>query len=244
MSAYTTGEIAKLCNVSVRTVQFYDAKDLLKPTELSEGGRRLYSESGMKRMRMICMLKSLGLSLESIKGILDSDHPETVLLMLLDEQQRQIDEEIGLMQQQKNAIDGVRETLQAGRTFSVESIADMEHMMEEKRKLRKLHGKIFLLAIPMTLIEWGTILHWIFTGIWWPFVACVPLIVLFGIIITRMYFGNTLYICPECGERFRPALKEAFWAGHTPKTRKLTCACCGKKSWCVETYGHIEDERK
>ncbi len=44
MSKYTTGEIAKLCGVSVRTVQYYDERGILIPSELSEGGRRLYSE--------------------------------------------------------------------------------------------------------------------------------------------------------------------------------------------------------
>lgn len=44
MSKYTTGELAKLCNVSVRTVQYYDSRNILVPSELSEGGRRLYSE--------------------------------------------------------------------------------------------------------------------------------------------------------------------------------------------------------
>ena len=44
MSKYTTGEIAKLCGVSVRTVQYYDSRNILIPSELSEGGRRLYSE--------------------------------------------------------------------------------------------------------------------------------------------------------------------------------------------------------
>ena len=49
MSEYTTGELAKLCDVSVRTVQFYDVKDLLKPAELTEGGRRLYTDDDLKR---------------------------------------------------------------------------------------------------------------------------------------------------------------------------------------------------
>ena len=48
MLKYTTGELAKLCNVSVRTVQFYDTKNLLKPSEISEGGRRLYTEADVK----------------------------------------------------------------------------------------------------------------------------------------------------------------------------------------------------
>ena len=40
MSKYTTGEIAKLCGVSVRTVQYYDSRNILVPSELSEGGHK------------------------------------------------------------------------------------------------------------------------------------------------------------------------------------------------------------
>lgn len=41
MSKYASGEIARLCGVSVRTVQYYDDRGILVPSELSEGGRRL-----------------------------------------------------------------------------------------------------------------------------------------------------------------------------------------------------------
>ena len=51
MSQYTTGEIAKLCGVSVRTVQYYDSRNILTPTALSEGGRRLYSEQDLQKLR-------------------------------------------------------------------------------------------------------------------------------------------------------------------------------------------------
>lgn len=44
MSKYTTGESAKLCGVTVRTVQYYDTRGILLPSELTEGGKRLYSE--------------------------------------------------------------------------------------------------------------------------------------------------------------------------------------------------------
>ena len=40
MSQYTTGELAKLCGVTVRTVQYYDTRGILIPAALSEGGRR------------------------------------------------------------------------------------------------------------------------------------------------------------------------------------------------------------
>lgn len=48
MSQYTTGELAKQCNVTVRTVQFYDQRGILVPSSLTEGGRRLYSEDFLK----------------------------------------------------------------------------------------------------------------------------------------------------------------------------------------------------
>ena len=66
MSTYTTGDIAKLCNVSVRTVQYYDTRGILQPTELSEGGRRLYTEQDLEKMKIICALKELDLSLDLI----------------------------------------------------------------------------------------------------------------------------------------------------------------------------------
>ena len=57
MSQYTTGELAKACGVTVRTVQFYDQRGILIPSALTEGGRRLYSEDDLKRMKIICFLR-------------------------------------------------------------------------------------------------------------------------------------------------------------------------------------------
>ena len=50
-------------------------------------------------------------------------------------------------------------------------------------------------------------------------------------------YRNVAYICPQCHEVFRPSIKEVFFAKHTPKTRRLTCAKCGHHGFCVETYG-------
>lgn len=70
MSKYTTGELAKLCSVTVRTVQYYDTRGILVPSELSEGGRRLYSGNDLKRMRIICFLRGLGISISSISELM------------------------------------------------------------------------------------------------------------------------------------------------------------------------------
>ena len=91
---YTTGEIAKLCGVSVRTVQYYDDRGILIPSALSEGGRRLYSEEDLKRMRIICFLREVGLPINSIAALFAEDKPETIISLLLDEQEKTLREEL------------------------------------------------------------------------------------------------------------------------------------------------------
>ena len=94
MSKYTTGEIAKLCSVSVRTVQYYDMRNILVPSELSEGGRRLYSEDDLKKMKTICFLREVGLSINNISRLLKEDNFENVLSVILDEHQKFLEEEM------------------------------------------------------------------------------------------------------------------------------------------------------
>ncbi len=236
MSKYTTGELAKLCEVSVRTVQFYDGKNLLKPAELPDGGRRLYSDDDLKKLRLICMLKSFGLSLDSIKGILDSETPGKVLLLLLDEQAKHLDSEISERQRQLKTIEVIREHIRSMDTIPANSVKDIEHMMNGKKMLRKTHATMLAVGIVMDIIQIGTLVLWIARGIWWPFAAAVPLVVLMGLLLIRMYYNDTMYICAECNARFRPALLKFLFSAHTPKTRKLKCPVCGHTGYCIETF--------
>lgn len=235
MSPYTTGDLSKLCGVSVRTVQFYDVKGLLKPTELTDGGRRLYSDGDLKQLRLICLLKSLGLSLDSIKGILDSKTPGKILMLLLDEQSKQIDTEIEDRQKQKEAIEMIKESIRNTETIPVKSINDIEQIMNGKKKLKKTHAIMLIVGIIMDIIEIGSIVLWIARGIWLPFAIGMPIVIVLGWLITGMYYRNAAYICPECHAKFRPAFGKFLFSKHTPKTRKLRCTECGYEGYCIET---------
>jgi len=234
MPQYTTGELAKQCGVSVRTVQFYDTKDLLKPSELTDGGRRLYSDDDINRLRLICMLKALGLTLGSVKGILDSDNPGKVLLLLLDEQAKQIGNEIQDRQKQLDAIRIIKESIRHTNKIPVNSISDIEHMMNSKKKLKKTHVTMLIIGLLMDAVEIGTLVIWISKGIWQPFVIGIPIVILVGILLVRMYYKSTEYICAECNTRFKPTLGKFLFSNHTPKTRKLKCPKCGHTGYCVE----------
>ena len=137
MSLYTTGEMAKLAGVSVRTVQFYDGKGLLPPSQLSEGGRRLYSQEDLGKLQRICLWKAMGLSLDSIKGILESENADKVLGLLLEQQAKALEQEIRDRQHQLKSIQALEENLKSPEKIPVNSVSDMEQLMKNKHKLRK-----------------------------------------------------------------------------------------------------------
>ena len=234
MSLYTTGEIAKLAGVSVRTVQFYDRKGILHPSQLSEGGRRLYSQEDLGKLQRICLWKTMGLSLEAIKGILESQNADKVLELLLEQQAKALEEDIQDRQQQLRSIRALEENLKSAEKIPVNSISDMEQLMKNKQKLRKIHGVMIALGVIMDLLQIAGLILWIVQGIWQPFVVCFAVAVVIGVLLTRYYYRSTEYLCPACGARFRPGVKEFLFSKHTPKTRKLTCSHCGEKDYCVE----------
>ena len=68
----TVQEIAKLAHISVRTLHHYDAIGLLKPTEITEAGYRLYDDAALERLYLILLFRELEFPLKDIQGILDA----------------------------------------------------------------------------------------------------------------------------------------------------------------------------
>lgn len=236
MSKYTTGEMAKLAGVSVRTVQYYDNRGILSPSELSEGGRRLYTEEDLRRLKVICFLRGVDLPINAIAQLLAEENPENVISILLQQQEEALREELREREEKLQILESLKQELKSVEHFSVESIGDIAYRMEHKKKLRRVHAVMLAVGIPLELIEIATLLLWIFRGIWWPFALGLAIEIVGAVFITRYYFSRVAYICPECHEVFRPKFREAFWANHTPRTRRLSCPHCGHKGFCVETW--------
>jgi len=239
MSKYTTGEMAKFCNISVRTVQFYDTKGVLHPSDLTEGGRRLYTDDDLTKLRLICTLKTIGLSLDLIKGILESESPGKVLMLLLDQQIKLLGDEIGKRQKQLEAISVIKECIQDKAIIPVNSIADIEQIVEKNKKVRKKFRKLVAMACLISIPTFGTIVLWIMTGMWIPFVVCFPLSQLLGVLLVKYHFKDAAFICAECNSVFKPTFGAVMKTSGTIKARWLTCTKCGHAGYCVET---IADE--
>lgn len=236
MSKYTTGEVAKICNVSVRTVQYYDNRGILTPSELTEGGRRVYSENDLEKMKAICFLREIGLSINGIGQILKEEGSVKVIELFLEQQKQILAEEIAERQEKLKSLELLSNEVKNNSDFTFEKIGDVACIMEANKKLKKVRRNLWILAAIMALFEYGTLVLAIFTGMWWAFGVGMGIVVILSIWLSYYYFKETAYICPECHKVFKPKFKEVFWASHTYKTRKLTCPECGKKSFCLETH--------
>ena len=240
MSQYTTGEMAKLCGVTVRTVQYYDTRGILTPSALSEGGRRLYDDGDLRKLKVICFLREIGLSIDTIGQLLREEDPGSVIELLLAQQEKELKEQRGELDDKLLKIAELKKAVAANRHFTVESIGDMAITMTNQKKLRRLYLWMILLGLPLVALQIAGILLWTFKGIWWVFVLWAALAIPFAIFASRYYYQHVAYICPQCHQVFRPTFKEMFFAAHTPKTRKLTCKACGHKGFCVEVWGGDE----
>jgi DNA-binding transcriptional MerR regulator len=74
------GEFAKIGQVTIKTLRFYDEAGLLKPAQVDPWtGYRGYRMEQLKRLNRILALKDLGLSLEQIGRLLGADLPASEL---------------------------------------------------------------------------------------------------------------------------------------------------------------------
>lgn len=237
MSQYTTGEMAKLCHVTVRTVQYYDTRGILTPSALSEGGRRLYDDGDLQRMKIICFLREIGLSIDTIGQLLKEENPGSVIELLLAQQEQDLKEERGALDAKLEKIAELKKAVALDRHFTVESIGDVAITMTNRKKLNRMYLTVLQLGLPIMALQAAGILLWAIKGIWWVFVLWAVLAIPFAIIFSRYYYKHVAYICPECHRVFRPTFREMFFAPHTLRTRKLSCTACGHKGFCVETWG-------
>ncbi len=68
----TVNEVSKLTGVSIRTLQYYDSIGLLKPSEYTEAGYRLYDDTALERLQQILLFRELEFPLKEIRKIIEA----------------------------------------------------------------------------------------------------------------------------------------------------------------------------
>ena len=68
----TVKDVSDITGISIRTLRYYDEIGLLKPTQLTETGYRLYDNEALARLQEIMFFKELEIPLSDIKIILEN----------------------------------------------------------------------------------------------------------------------------------------------------------------------------
>jgi DNA-binding transcriptional MerR regulator len=124
--SYSAGQLAKLANVTVRTLHHYDAIGLLTPSERTRAGYRRYSAEDAERLHRILVYRELGFDLAGITGILDDADADA--LSHLRRQRALLEEEVRRL---NGMIKGVEALMNAKKTGVNLTQAEMREVFGE-----------------------------------------------------------------------------------------------------------------
>lgn len=117
--SYTIGDLSREFGVSLRTLRFYEDKELLNPKR--QGLSRIYTRRDRARLKLVLMGKKVGFSLTEIKNMLDlydlKDGQVTQLKVAL----TRFSDQIELLRRQKHDIEQAIDEL----TRTMEVVAGM-----------------------------------------------------------------------------------------------------------------------
>ncbi len=99
------GELAAMTDLTPQTIRYYEDLGLLGPSKREGKGHRQYGKEAIARLSRISVLKSLGLSLEEIRNVIDLYSEEDAgirgkrkVLTLLRTQEEEVVEKIAALE--------------------------------------------------------------------------------------------------------------------------------------------------
>lgn len=98
----TIKNVSEITGVSIRTLRYYDEIGLLKPTELTEAGYRLYDNKALEKLQEIMFFRELEIPLIDIKKIMDNPNYDKEQALLAQK---------SLLEQKRNRLNGIIELI-------------------------------------------------------------------------------------------------------------------------------------
>ncbi|MEU7215581.1 MerR family transcriptional regulator [Nocardia iowensis] len=108
----TVGAVASLVGVTVRALHHWDAIGLVRPSERTNGGYRLYTAADLARIHRVLVYRELGVPLNDVGALLDA--PATDATASLRRQRDQLRERVARLQQMGDALDRLIEARESG----------------------------------------------------------------------------------------------------------------------------------
>lgn len=133
---FTIGEFMQKSGVSIRTLRYYDSIDLLKPSDYTEGGHRLYSKEDLATLQKIKSLQFLGFCLKDIKTMLQNNAAKGAEILKSLNDQKQI--------------------FEAKKLEIINTLSDLDHLIETIEDEETININIFCAMLQKLMFEEDT----------------------------------------------------------------------------------------
>lgn len=133
---YSSGEFARMSHVTLRTIRYYDRRDILKPSFVTESGARFYTDGDFARLQQILLLKYLGFSLDDIREMTIDDLDYHFMLNSLNIQHKLVQDRIEQMQLVEKAIQDTADTIQRQQSIDWSRMLDLIHLTNMENSLK------------------------------------------------------------------------------------------------------------
>lgn len=133
---YSSGEFARMAQVSVRTIRFYDKQNILKPSYVTPAGARFYTDSDFVKLQQILLLKYLGFSLDEIQNMTIDDTDYHFLLNSLSTQKKLVADKLEQMHLVEDAIDSTISALENNQEIDWRQMLHLIHLTGMEKSLK------------------------------------------------------------------------------------------------------------
>ena len=135
-SYLSSGEVAKMAQVTLRTIRYYDQQNILKPSYVSDSGARFYSEKDFAKLQQILLFKYLGFSLNEIREMTLDNFDCHFMLNSLAIQKKLIQDRIEQMHLIEQAIEDTASTLRTGKEVDWNQMRELIHLTAVEKSLK------------------------------------------------------------------------------------------------------------
>lgn len=133
---YSSGEFARMAQVTLRTIRYYDKQNILKPSFVADSGARFYTDEDFARLQQILLLKYLGFSLDDIREMTVADLDYHFLLDSLNVQLKLVRNKIDQMQLVEKAIQDTAQTIKEEREMDWSKMLNLIHLTGMEKSLK------------------------------------------------------------------------------------------------------------
>jgi len=119
----TVSQVARMAGITVRTLHHYDQIGLVRPSERSDAGYRLYDRRDIERLQQVLFYRELGLGLDEVAAMLDRPGFDRSLALL--EQRELLEGQVARLTRMIGAVDAAIDAEETGIMLTREEMLEV-----------------------------------------------------------------------------------------------------------------------